>query len=141
MPREIITLAVMGMDQHENGVVAVARILREAQMQVSYLGRFQTPESIADTALREGARVIGISCHSWEYLELVPRLLAELSRRKAGIPVVIGGSVITARDAEKLKATGVAAVFTAGARDTDIIDGIRDLMSSAERSLPQANIP
>lgn len=127
MAREIVTLALMGMDQHENGVLAVERTLREAQMQVNYLGRFQTPERIVEKALSEGAQVIGISCHSWEYLALVPRLLEEIRRSGAAVPVVIGGSVITAGDAERMKAAGVAAVFTAGARDSEIIDCIRDL--------------
>jgi methylmalonyl-CoA mutase C-terminal domain/subunit len=125
----------MGMDQHENGAVAVARILREAQMQARYLGRFQTPESVAEGALREGAEVIGISCHSWEYLRLVPRLVEELARRGADVPVVIGGSVITAADAERMKAAGVAAVFAAGARDTEIINCIRDLAARKATTL------
>src|SRR5690606_15893102 len=98
MAQEKITIAIMGMDQHENGAVAVVRTLREAQMQVNYLGRFQTPQSVAEAAAREGAAVVGVSCHSWEYLVLVPRLLDELARRGLDIPVVIGGSVITADD-------------------------------------------
>ena len=141
MSHEIITLAVMGMDQHENGAVAVARMLREAQMRVSYLGRFQTPRTIADAALREGAQVIGISCHSWEYLQLVPDLLAELSRRHASIPVVIGGSVITAADAARMKALGAAEVFTAGARDTEIIDQIRTLASATRHPWNSRKVP
>lgn len=127
MAREIVTLALMGMDQHENGALAVARTLREAQMQVRYLGRFQTPERIVEQAQSDGAQIIGISCHSWEYLALVPRLLEEIRRSGANLPVVIGGSVITTGDAERMKAAGVAAVFTAGARDGEIIDCIRDL--------------
>jgi methylmalonyl-CoA mutase cobalamin-binding domain/chain len=75
MSREFIALAIMGIDQHENGVVAVARVLREAQMKVEHFGKFQTPDSVADRAIREGADVIGISCHSWEYIRLVPQLI------------------------------------------------------------------
>ena len=127
MPRERVTLALMGMDQHENGIVAVGRILREAQMGVAYLGKFQTPEKVAEQAIRDGAQVVGISCHSWEYLDLIPALVQTLRQKGSRIPVVIGGSVITAADAQRMKEAGVAAVFPAGALDLDIIEAIRNL--------------
>ena len=43
MSREFVALAIMGIDQHENGAIAVARVLREAQMKVDYFGKFHTP--------------------------------------------------------------------------------------------------
>jgi methylmalonyl-CoA mutase C-terminal domain/subunit len=55
--------------------MAVARVLREAQMRVEYFGKFQTPASVAAKAIEQGADVVGISCHSWEYLKLVPMLI------------------------------------------------------------------
>ena len=127
MNNELVTIAVMGMDQHENGAIAVSRILKEAQMGVSYLGRFQTPATVVDDAIAKQATVIGISCHSWEYMQLVPQLLEEIHRRNIDIPVVIGGSVITEDDAKKMQELGVAATFNSGSRDIDIVDCIRDL--------------
>ena len=35
MRQEPIIVATMGLDQHENGAIAITRILREAQMRVS----------------------------------------------------------------------------------------------------------
>ncbi|SMC77805.1 cobalamin B12-binding domain-containing protein [Novosphingobium sp. B1] len=127
MAQEKISLAVMGMDQHENGVIAVGRILREAQMSTAYLGKLLSPGQVVDGALSHGADVIGISCHSWEYLTLVPQLVEELRSRNLNIPVMIGGSVVTADDAVKMKNLGVAAVFGAGARDDEIVDAVRSL--------------
>ena len=46
MSREFVALAIMGIDQHENGAIAVARALREAQMKVDYFGKLQTPVSV-----------------------------------------------------------------------------------------------
>jgi methylmalonyl-CoA mutase, C-terminal domain len=103
MSREFVALAIMGIDQHENGAIAVARVLREAQMKVAYLGKFHTPASVAEKAIKEDADVVGISCHSWEYMRLVPQLIEELRNRGSDIPVVIGGSVITAEDAERMR--------------------------------------
>lgn len=127
MSRELVALAIMGIDQHENGAIAVARVLREAQMQVSYYGKFQTPASVAERAIAEDADVVGISCHSWEYMTLVPQLVRELRDRGSDIPVIIGGSVITPDDAGKMRSAGVAAVFSTTMDGAKMIDTVRKL--------------
>jgi len=130
MSREFVALAVMGIDQHENGAIAVARVLREAQMKVEYFGKFHTPASVAEKAIAGGADVVGISCHSWEYMRLVPQLIEELRKRGTDIPVVIGGSVITAEDGEKMRQSGVAAVFTSSTDTGELIECMRILSKS-----------
>lgn len=137
MSREFIALAVMGIDQHENGVIAVARVIREAQMQVDYFGKFNTPASVADRAIRGDADVVGISCHSWEYVRLVPQLVEELRKRGSDIPVVIGGSVITPEDGEKMRQCGVAAVFTSSVDTDELIECLRALSKSRKRAVPR----
>lgn len=133
MSRELVALAVMGIDQHENGAIAVARVLREAQMKVHYFGKFQTPASVAARAIAEDADVIGISCHSWEYMTMVPRLLQELRERGSDIPVIIGGSVITPEDGEKMRKAGVAAVFSTATAGERVIETVRALSVSRAR--------
>lgn len=137
MSREFVALAIMGIDQHENGAIAVARVLREAQMKVAYLGKFHTPASVAEKAIKQDADVVGISCHSWEYMRLVPQLIEELRNRGSDIPVVIGGSVITAEDAEKMRQAGVAAVFAHATDGEKVIECIRAL--SAPRKAARSN--
>ncbi len=134
MSREFVALAIMGIDQHENGVVAVARALREAQMKVAYFGKFQTPASVADKAIAEDADLVGISCHSWEYMTLVPQLVEELRRRGSTIPVIVGGSVISAADGEKMRDAGVAAVFSASADSERVIDCVRVLCAAKKKN-------
>ena len=133
MSREFVALAVMGIDQHENGAIAVARVLREAQMKVDYLGKFNTPVSVAERAITGDTDVVGISCHSWEYMRLVPQLIEELRKRGSDIPVVIGGSVITPEDGEKMRQSGVAAVFTSSTDTDEIIERLRVLSKSRKR--------
>jgi len=41
----------VGLDSHERGARLVATALRDAGMEVIYLGSFQTPEGIIQTAL------------------------------------------------------------------------------------------
>ncbi len=117
------------MDQHEVGAIAVSRILMEAGMEVIYLGRFQSPQSMASAAIDEAADVIGVSCHSWEYLNFVPDLLKLLKGKNSDISVVVGGSVITAKDKEHLLSIGVAGVYEAGIKKTEIVKGIESLVT------------
>jgi methylmalonyl-CoA mutase C-terminal domain/subunit len=123
----------MGIDQHENGAIAVSRVLREAQMKVVYGGLFNTPETIIEKALAADADVIGISCHSWEFEHYLPLLVARLKAMERQIPVVVGGSVLTPEDKKRLRALGVAASFSAGATPDEIVDAIRELAARNER--------
>jgi methylmalonyl-CoA mutase C-terminal domain/subunit len=127
-PRPVrILLAILGLDQHEAGAFAVARILRDAGMEVIYLGRFGTPEIVADAALEEGVDVIGLSCHSWEYLYYLDDLFELLKGRELELPVVVGGSVLSQDDENEIRAKGVAATFGPGADADEIVQQIRTL--------------
>ena len=124
-----MVIGVLGMDQHEVGAVAVSRLLRDAGMEIIYLGRFNTPAGIVKTSIEEDADAIGLSCHSWEYLHYVPELLQMLNEQRLNIPVVIGGSVITPGDSDKLKDMGVAAVFGPSTTNDEIVESIQQLVS------------
>ncbi len=120
-----VWIGTVGLDQHEVGATAVARLLRDAGMEVIYAGRFNLPPGIVKTALEEDVDVIGLSCHSWEYLEYVDELLQLLRERGLDLPVVVGGSVITAADQRQLHEKGVAAVFGPTAAFDEIPAAIR----------------
>jgi methylmalonyl-CoA mutase C-terminal domain/subunit len=123
-----ILIGTMGMDQHEVGAVSVSRMLMDAGMEVDYVGRFNTPKKMFSAGIEEGVDVIGVSCHSWEYLYFMPELLDLIASNKADVPVVVGGSVITTSDEKELKKMGVAAVFGAGSTREDMVESIRSLV-------------
>lgn len=127
MTKGRVLLAMLGTDQHELGAVAVAGLLRDNGFEVVYLGRFQTPKTIMQTAIDEDVDIIGISCHSWEFLDYVPELMQLTSEAGVDAAVVLGGSVITADDAQTMKALGVAAVFGSGAESAAILGTISTL--------------
>ncbi len=56
-----VVLAKLGLDGHDRGLKVVARILRDAGMEVIYLGLRQTTETIVDAVEQEGVDVVGIS--------------------------------------------------------------------------------
>lgn len=126
-----VLIGILGMDQHEVGAIAVARMLQDAGMEVVYVSKFNLPESIVKASLEEDVDVIGLSCHSWEYLDYVPQLIALLQQAGLDIPVVLGGSVITPEDSVTLKGEGVAATFSSGSQQEEIVEVIRQI--AAER--------
>jgi methylmalonyl-CoA mutase C-terminal domain/subunit len=119
-----VVIGMLGLDQHEIGARIVAALLRDAGLEVIYAGKFNTPEGLVNVSLQEGADVIGISAHSWEYLDHIPALLALLPPELA---VVVGGSVITPTDRDTLLGWGVADVFGPDTDSSTIVPRIRAL--------------
>ncbi|MCP4576352.1 MAG: methylmalonyl-CoA mutase [Deltaproteobacteria bacterium] len=119
-----VIIGMLGLDQHEVGAIAVSRMLRDQGIEVIYAGRFNTPAGLVKTSLEEGVDLIGLSCHSWEYLHYMPELLGMLKGKDLNIPVVVGGSVITPGDSKKLEEMGVTASFGPSAANKEIIETI-----------------
>jgi methylmalonyl-CoA mutase C-terminal domain/subunit len=117
-------IGILGMDQHEVGAISVARMLRDAGIEVVYVGRFNTPSTILRSAIAEDVDVIGLSCHSWEYLEFIPELIELTKKEAVNIGVIAGGSVITPGDTQVLLDRGVDAVFGPDATADAIIEGV-----------------
>lgn len=124
-----VYICMLGMDQHENGAIAVSRTLRDNGFEVIYGGTFNTPDTITRACEDEDIDIVGVSAHSWEYLKYIPDIISRL--RDAGLraKVVLGGSIITAKDATKLKEMGVAEVFMAGMSDQQIASAIRSIVA------------
>jgi (2R)-ethylmalonyl-CoA mutase len=106
-----------GLDGHSNGSEQIALRARDAGMEVIYQGIRLTPEEIAESALQEDVDVVGLSILSGSHLELVPDVVRRLREEEVDVPVVAGG-IIPPADAERLRAAGVAGVYTP--KDFDI---------------------
>jgi (2R)-ethylmalonyl-CoA mutase len=107
-----------GLDGHSNGAEQIAVRARDAGMEVVYEGIRLTPAEIANAALEEGVHVIGLSILSGSHITLVGEILERLKASGlGGIPLIVGG-IIPNEDAERLKAMGVARVYTP--KDYDI---------------------
>ncbi|MFP4274644.1 MAG: methylmalonyl-CoA mutase family protein [Paracoccaceae bacterium] len=101
-----------GLDGHSNGAEQIAFRARDCGMDIDYEGIRLTPEEIVARAREEGAHVLGLSILSGSHLPLVEDVMARM--RDAGlesVPVIVGG-IIPEEDARKLRAMGVARVYT-----------------------------
>ena len=126
-----VLVAKVGLDGHDRGIKVVARILRDAGMEVVYTGLFQTPETVAMAAIQEDVDVVGLSMLSGAHMTLAPLVVAALRQRDSSIPVVVGG-IVPNNDVADLKAAGIAAVFGPGATDDEIVGAIMSIVQPIE---------
>jgi len=124
-----VLLSKLGLDVHNRGIITVARELRDAGMEVIYIGN-SLPEEIIETAIQEDVDVIGVSSLGGAHLTLGSELVEEAKREglKDRIVFVIGG-VFSPTDAVKLQAVGFDGVFTPGATSEKIVSSIREFVS------------
>ena len=120
-----VLIAKPGLDGHDRGAKVIAGALRDAGMEVIYLGLRQTPEMIVEAALQEDVDVIGLSILSGAHMTIfaeVKKLMDE-----AGLEGVLltGGGIIAKVDQAQLHKIGVGKLFGPGANTFEIADYIK----------------
>ena len=120
-----VLIAKPGLDGHDRGAKVVARALRDAGMEVIYMGLKQTPEQIVETALQEDVEVIGLSCLSGAHTYLFPKVVELLKERGAEDILVTGGGIIPEEDRNNLEALGMKGLFGPGTHTQEIIEFIQ----------------
>jgi methylmalonyl-CoA mutase C-terminal domain/subunit len=126
-----VIVAKPGLDGHDRGAKVVARALRDAGMEVIYLGLQQTPEDIVNSAIQEDADFIGISSLAGAHMTHFMRVLQLLKDKESEDILVIGGGIIPEDDREKLLEAGVAALFEPGVPTQNIIDEIKRIKEAS----------
>ncbi len=101
-----------GLDGHSNGAEQIASRARDCGMNITYEGIRLTPSEIVQAAQENGSHVVGLSILSGSHVPLVEELMSQMQSAGLGhIPVVVGG-IIPDEDSSKLRAMGVARVYT-----------------------------
>ena len=127
-----VVLAKLGLDGHARGLKVVARILRDAGMEVVYLGLRQTTDTVVAAVEQEDADVVGISMHNAGHLVLAPRIVGALADAGLEVPVVIGG-IVPDDDRLVLADAGVVGVLGPGASAEEVATCVRDAAASRGR--------
>ena len=134
-PPPRVLLAKLGLDGHDRGIKIIARALRDAGMEVVYLGMRVTADQVAAAAAQEDVDVVGISILSGAHMRLIPRLIDALQRQgltddggggaDGGVMLLVGGTIPDG-DVEPLRRLGVNGVFPVGSFTGQMVDFIRD---------------
>jgi len=120
-----VLLSKVGVDVHDRGLKVVAAALRDAGMEVIYLGASRFQDEIVKAAEEEDVDVIGISSMEGMHHVKIPDLMKELKEKSIDVPVVCGG-IIPLDEAKVLKEQcGVSQVFPPGSSLKEIVDYIK----------------
>ena len=126
-----VLIAKPGLDGHDKGAKVVARALKDAGMEVIYIGLRQSADSILSAAVEENADIIGLSILSGSHVPICRELLEKMEQQGIeGIKVVVGG-VIPRADVQVLKDLRISEVFRAGSSFDEIIQAIRNIVRGA----------
>ena len=116
-----VLVTKVGLDGHDRGIKVVATLLKEAGMEVIYLGMYQTPESIVKAAIDEDVDVIGISYLSGEHLIFTPKIVKEMKMNELDDVLLIAGGTFPAEDIPTMEKMGIDKVFRAGSLTDEIV--------------------
>ena len=130
-----VLVAKVGLDGHDRGLKIVARILRDAGMEVIYGGLRQTPQMIAAIARDEDVDVVGLSMHNAAHRTLAPKVVRALREAGLDTPVVVGG-IIPAVDIPYLMSEGVARVLGPASSDDEVAAAVTDAAASRPTASP-----
>jgi methylmalonyl-CoA mutase C-terminal domain/subunit len=119
-----VIIAKPGLDGHDRGAKVIARALRDAGMEVIYMGLRQTPDQIVSAALQEDADAIGLSILSGAHMHICPRVMELLREKGLNDVLVVVGGIIPDVDIPKLNAIGIKGIFLPGTPMQEIVDFI-----------------
>jgi len=120
-----VLIAKVGLDGHDRGIKVVARALRDAGIEVIYLGLHNTPEGVVAAAIQEDVNAIGLSSLSAAHLTLFKKVVGLLKKARAMDIVVFGGGIIPDEDVVKLKRLGIREGFAPGTSLEEIIKFVK----------------
>lgn len=125
-----LVLAKLGLDDHIRPLQVLTYAFRDAGMEVVYLGCFQTPQTVIETAAVEDADAIGLSFHTVSYFGWIDETMNILKEKgmDSRVSVFVGGT-IPPEDRSALENIGVRGVFLPGASLSSITDHIKQTVS------------
>ena len=128
-----VLLSKLGVDVHNRGVITVANQLKDAGMEVIYIGN-ALPEEIVKAAIQEDADIVGVSSLGGAHLSLGSEVV-EVAKREGlteRVAFFIGG-VMAPRDIVELKEKGFDGVFTQGATRDEIVSGLKQGVAAKKK--------
>ena len=103
----------LGLDVHNRGITIVNRALRDAGMEVIFVGN-QFPKGIIEAAIQEDVDVIGCGNLSSTYMEYASELTQLMKEKDIQDKLLIFGGIVLPEDIEPIKKLGVKEVFPPG---------------------------
>jgi methylmalonyl-CoA mutase C-terminal domain/subunit len=131
MTRKIrVLLGKPGLDGHLRGINVLARALREAGMEVVYLGVDLEPKEISRAAVEEAVDIVGLSIHAGGPVTLVSKVRDGLRQLGAVEITIVVGGIISKKERHRLEEMGVSGIFGPGSSLEKIVHHVRETVQS-----------
>ena len=116
----------IGTDGHYRGIEAVTRALRDAGMEVVYLGAGRRVEEVISAVSHEDADVLGLSFLCGGHLQSMRRVMARIKEEHLEHVLVVVGGIIYDDEIPEMKEMGVSEVFLPGTPLARMVDYVSD---------------
>jgi len=119
-----LLIGKVGFDPHDRGILILSQGLRNAGMEVIFLGKFQTAEEVVNSAIQENVDVIALSDHCGVMRLIAKDVMALIEKNGATDICVVAGGIIPEEDKPMLEGIGVTGNYGMGTPMEEIIDHI-----------------
>jgi methylmalonyl-CoA mutase len=124
-----ILVAKVGQDGHDRGQKVIATAFGDLGFDVVVGALFQTPEEVAELAIRENVNIVGISSLAAGHLTLVPELKSALVKRGRGDILIVVGGVIPPQDIPAVLKAGATAIYPPGTVIAEAALGLMEILA------------
>jgi len=114
----------ISLDDHFRGIISVTQAMRNAGMEVVYLGTGQRIDGVINSIIQEDAEVVGLSFLCGGQVEIMRRFMGKMHDSGLDDVVVVVGGIIHTHEVPLLKDLGVKGIFLPGTSLTNITDFI-----------------
>jgi methylmalonyl-CoA mutase C-terminal domain/subunit len=103
-----VIIGKIGLDGHDVGIRLLAKELRDAGVDVVYLGKRNAPEDFVIAAEQEDAQAIGVGSLTGGLAELTVELVDTLAAKGLGDIRVVAGGIVEPEDEQTMRDVGVS---------------------------------
>jgi len=130
-----VIIGKVGLDGHDRGAKVIASALRDAGIEVIYLGLRQTPESMVEAAIQEDADAIGVSILSGAHMTIFPKIKKLMDEKGLNDVLLFGGGIMSDADIAELNKMGIGRLFTPGTQTYEIVEYLKEWVNKNRRVL------
>lgn len=133
-----VLIGKVGFDPHDRGILILSQGLKDAGMEVIFLGKFLTAEEVVMAAIDENADVIALSDHCG-VMRLIATDVMNLLKEKGATDIcVVSGGIIPEEDKPLLEELGVTGNYGMGTPMAEIVNHITEQVSQVRGGMKKA---
>jgi methylmalonyl-CoA mutase C-terminal domain/subunit len=133
-----VLIGKVGFDPHDRGILILSQGLKDAGMEVIFLGKFLTAEEVVMAAIDENVDVIALSDHCG-VMRLIATDVANLLKEKGATDIcVVAGGIIPEEDKPLLEELGVTGNYGMGTPMAEIVNHITEQVSGVREGMLKA---